>query len=59
MKTFLTAWRSGQTEFVLHTSGSSGPPKPITLTRAQMQASATLTGQTFGLTPGEIGRAHV
>ena len=53
MKTFLAAWRSGQTEFVLHTSGSTGPPKPIILTRAQMQASATLTGQTFGLTPGD------
>ncbi len=50
---FITTWRSNQTEFVLHTSGSTGPPKPITLTRAQMQASATLTGQTFGLTPGD------
>ena len=53
MNHFLTAWRNGQTEFVLHTSGSTGPPKPITLTRAQMQASAILTGQTFGLTPGD------
>jgi o-succinylbenzoate---CoA ligase len=52
MKNFLTAWRSGQTEFVLHTSGSTGQPKAITLTRAQMQASATLTGKTFGLLPG-------
>ncbi len=53
MNTFITAWRSGQTEFMLHTSGSTGPPKPITLTRAQMQASATLTGQTVGLLPGD------
>lgn len=53
VNSFLTAWRNGQTEFVLHTSGSTGPPKPITLTQAQMQASAMLTGQTFGLTPGD------
>lgn len=53
MQHFLTAWRSGQTEFVLHTSGSTGPPQPITLTRAQMQASARLTGQTFGITIGD------
>jgi len=51
--TFCRAWQSGQTEFVLHTSGSTGQPKPITLTRAQMRASARLTGQTLGLQPGD------
>jgi o-succinylbenzoate---CoA ligase len=50
---FGRAWQSGQAEFVLHTSGSTGTPKPITLTRAQMQASAALTGQTFGLHAGD------
>ena len=50
---FCRAWLSGQTEFVLQTSGSTGTPKPITLTRAQMQASAHLTGQTLGLQPGD------
>ncbi|MCY7358295.1 MAG: AMP-binding protein [Rudanella sp.] len=50
---FGRAWQSGQTEFVLHTSGSTGTPKPIRLTRAQMQASAELTGQTFGLRVGD------
>jgi o-succinylbenzoate---CoA ligase len=50
---FLTAWRAGQTEFVLHTSGSTGTPKPIRLTRAQMEASARLTGITFCLKPGD------
>lgn len=38
---------------MLHTSGSTGTPKPITLTRTQMQASAQLTGQTFGLQAGD------
>ncbi len=50
---FCRAWQGQQTEFVLHTSGSTGLPKPIVLTRRQMQASAHLTGQTFGLRPGD------
>lgn len=51
--TFCRAWLSGQTEFVLQTSGSTGAPKPITLTRAQMRASAHLTGQALGLQTGD------
>ena len=50
---FCRAWLSSQTEFVLQTSGSTGTPKPIMLTRAQMRASAHLTGQTLGLQPGD------
>lgn len=50
---FCRAWLSGQSEFVLYTSGSTGSPKPIILTRAQMQASAHLTGQRFGLQPND------
>ena len=50
---FCRAWLSGQTEFTLHTSGSTGVSKPIRLTRAQMQASAHLTGQTLGLQAGD------
>ncbi|GAB2569053.1 AMP-binding protein [Spirosoma areae] len=50
---FCRAWLSGQPEFTLHTSGSTGTPKPIRLTRAQLQASAHLTGQTLGLLPGD------
>lgn len=50
---FGRAWLSGQTEFMLHTSGSTGAPKPIRLTRVQMQASAHLTGQTLGLRAGD------
>ncbi|RYF72314.1 MAG: O-succinylbenzoic acid--CoA ligase [Cytophagaceae bacterium] len=50
---FLREWRSGQQFFTLHTSGSTGTPKPIQLTRSQMEASARLTGQTFGLQAGD------
>ena len=50
---FCRAWQSGQETFMLHTSGSTGTPKPIALTRAQMRASAQLTGQALGLQAGD------
>lgn len=50
---FCRAWLKAQSSFMLHTSGSTGQPKPIRLTRTQMQASAHLTGQTLGLQPGD------
>ncbi|MBC3784588.1 AMP-binding protein [Spirosoma utsteinense] len=50
---FCQSWLNGQADFVLQTSGSTGIPKLITLTRAQMQASARLTGQTLGLKAGD------
>lgn len=46
---FCREWALGKTDFVLHTSGSTGEPKPILLTRAQMQASARMTRQALGL----------
>jgi O-succinylbenzoic acid--CoA ligase len=51
--TFCRNWLMGQTEFTLPTSGSTGAPKTIRLTRAQMTASAQRTGQALGLQPGE------
>ncbi|MDZ7897327.1 MAG: AMP-binding protein [Arcicella sp.] len=48
---FCKKWLSGQKEFTLKTSGSTGEPKPINLTRFQMEASAKLTGKTFNLNP--------
>ncbi|MCX6216050.1 AMP-binding protein [Spirosoma sp.] len=50
---FCQSWLQGQQRFTLYTSGSTGTPKPIELTRAQMQASAQLTGQTLGLQTGD------
>lgn len=50
---FCQKWLSGQREFVLKTSGSTGEPKSIVLTRNQMIASAKLTGKTFGLQAGD------
>lgn len=45
-------WLEGTREFVLHTSGSTGKPKPITVTRAQLQASAAMTGKALSLGSG-------
>lgn len=40
---FINAWLSGKESFTLHTSGSTGSPKEITLTRDQLKASAQRT----------------
>ncbi len=50
---FCRAWAEGKTSFILHTSGSTGQPKPIALTRAQMQASARMTQHKLGLEEGQ------
>jgi O-succinylbenzoic acid--CoA ligase len=50
--TFCQQWLAGQPTFTLPTSGSTGEPKMISLSRAQMQTSARLTGQVLGLQQG-------
>ncbi|PWK18863.1 O-succinylbenzoic acid--CoA ligase [Arcicella aurantiaca] len=50
---FCNNWLRGQNEFVIKTSGSTGEPKPIVLSRFQMEASAKLTGKTFKLSEGD------
>ncbi len=50
---FCQQWLAGQTSFTINTSGSTGIPKPITITREQMVASARRTGATLGLQPGQ------
>lgn len=50
---FCRLYASGQEIFVLHTSGSTGIPKPIALTRAQMQASARVTQRALDLRAGQ------
>lgn len=49
---FSRAWLRGEELFEVHTSGSTGLPKPIRLTRCQMEASARATGAVLGLTAG-------
>lgn len=50
---FCRRWLQGQDEFVVQTSGSTGEPKPITLTRQQMVASAQATAAALGLAVGD------
>jgi O-succinylbenzoic acid--CoA ligase len=45
--TFCQAWLSGEKTFVQQTSGSTGLPKKIELSREQMHASAMATGAFF------------
>jgi O-succinylbenzoic acid--CoA ligase len=49
---FCRRWLAGQPAFGLTTSGSTGAPKPVTLSREAMIASARLTGQALGLQAG-------
>lgn len=51
--TFCRQWLTDQPDFLVRTSGSTGAPKPIRLTREQMTASARLTGRALGLSPGD------
>ena len=50
---FCQQWLAGQETFTLQTSGSTGQPKAIQLTRAQMVTSAHWTGQALGLRSGD------
>ncbi|RPD47689.1 acyl-CoA synthetase [Hymenobacter sediminis] len=50
---FCRQWLNGAQEFTLHTSGSTGTPQSVTMTRQQLEASARRTGDYFDLGPGE------
>lgn len=50
---FCRNWQAGQPSITLQTSGSTGEPKPITLRREQMIASASATGTALKLQPGD------
>ncbi len=47
---FCRQWLRGASQFVMHTSGSTGEPKPIALHRHQMETSARMTLRTLQLT---------
>lgn len=46
---FCRQWLRGSSSFTMHTSGSTGVPKSITITRSQMEASASMTIQALQL----------
>jgi O-succinylbenzoic acid--CoA ligase len=49
---FCRDWLRGDSHFSLATSGTTGAPKPILLTRSQMEASARATAAALGLRDG-------
>src|SRR5258706_12910853 len=51
---FCCDWIQGKDHFQLSTSGSTGPPKQITVTREQMEVSARLTATALGLQSGYL-----
>lgn len=47
-------WDEGQTEFVIQTSGSTGQPKAIRISRNQIEASIQMTQQALDLQPYDM-----
>lgn len=50
---FLQAWLKGKKIFSIPTSGTTGRPSAIQITRTQMETSARMTGKAFALSPGD------
>ena len=51
---FCLRWREGETAFLFHSSGSTGDPKPILISRERMYASAKMTGEWLKLAKGDV-----
>lgn len=51
---FCSEWKAGKTEFQFHSSGSTGIPKSIHISRAHMIESARLTSDWLSLEPRDI-----
>ncbi len=51
---FCQAWRDGSKEFTFHTSGSTGVPKPIVISRKRLYLSAKMTGDWLKLEKGDV-----
>ena len=50
--TFFHDWLNNKQSFTLYTSGSTGDPKPVEISRRQMEVSASLTAEALNLKPG-------
>jgi O-succinylbenzoic acid--CoA ligase len=51
---FCQLWRAGAKSFLFHSSGSTGDPKPIHLSREQLYSSAKMTGEWLHLEKGDV-----
>lgn len=52
LKEFLAEWHSTEPTVLVHTSGSTGEPKPLLVEKRRMEASACATIKALGLKPG-------
>ena len=52
-KTFLTEWQNDSPTVLVHTSGSTGQPKPMLVEKRRMEASARITCDFLGLQSGD------
>ena len=50
---FLTEWRDDNPRLLVHTSGSTGVPKPLWVEKRRMEASARITCRFLGLKRGD------
>lgn len=50
LEAFLSEWRSSDSCLTVHTSGSTGVPKPLRVEKRRMEASARMTCRFLGLT---------
>lgn len=50
---FLSDWLNEEVHVTVHTSGSTGSPKPIQIQKSRMAAHARMTGEFFHLQPGD------
>ena len=53
LQDFLNDWHNGSPTVPVHTSGSTGAPKPLRVEKRRMEASARLTCDFLGLAPGD------
>ena len=52
-ETFLAEWQNDSDHLLVHTSGSTGQPKPLWVEKRRMEASARVTCSFLGLKPGD------
>ena len=50
---FISEWNNGSDKVLVHTSGSTGDPKPMWVEKKRMEASARMTCDFLGLQPGD------
>ncbi len=53
LEAFLKEWQNGEDRVLVHTSGSTGAPKPLWVEKRRMEASARITCDFLQLQPGD------